>query len=396
MSIKKLLLNGAAIFGATLIVCGMSFTTFAAEEGTDAAGGTQAAVGVPQEDQNSLIGYDVQNRGFNIFGVDPEGNEIRSTYANAGYDTFVNDRSSRIDDGNFVYGQPYERNGLITTITPTLTDNAVNLEYALTNNTDAAGDFQVRSTADTMIGHSDDAVISGDANSFTMVDTDGVNRIRMETDRPFDTLWYGPYSDRYNHFNDGVMTDTVSNVDSGVIWGWNVNLQPGETVRITTGAFVGDSGRITPTAPAKEPDPVIESGPRTPDAPRVWCALTEKGNALPIQNMGIADAQTYTLFIDISGATALQYKDVIKQHYANAPAGGVFVLGTSQVSTFDKEICETLESRKDVTIKMVFPHEDHVYQITIPAGSAIGSALDDNGFAGFLKIGSVFGMTQIG
>ncbi len=422
MSIKKVLQSGIAVASVTLLVCAMPITSYAALGFVDESGNPVSQVldeqtpsttssdavtqdpaatatldpsQIPQQDQNNVIGYNTRGNGFNVYGVGPNGEYIQSTYSDYGYGTYVNDTNATIDGSStFQYGQTYERNGLATTIVPTLTDDSVNLEYQFTNNGTEPGTFTVGSSADTMIGRRDDAEIWGDASSFTM--TDGTTAIRMdfEAENTLDNLWYGRYYDRNEHFNDNtVMTDHISGVDSGVVWGWNLNIDPGQTVIRRAISRIGDSEIIIPT---KTAEVYQEHGPAPEAAPRVWRALTEKGEALPIQNMGTAEAQTYTLFIDISGTSTVQYKDVIRDAYAKAPANGVFVLGTSEVSVFDKEISEIFDTRKDVSIKVVFPYKDHVNQVNIPAGSNVGTALDDTGFAGFLKVGSVFGMTQIG
>jgi hypothetical protein len=349
------------------------------------------------------MGYDVQDYGFNVYGFDSEGNQIQSTYANAGYGTYVDNTnsSSRVGGSNFEYGTPYTVNGLETTITPSLTDDHVTMNYDMRNVTEEDRTFRVGSNADTEIGDADDATIIGDGTGVTMYDHEGRGiSIQPSPDTPFDHLWYGYYGYRNeNTFTDtGVQTGVLSGEDSGVAWSWSVPIPAGQRAQRSVSFRIGE--HIIPPTPTPTPTTTEkvyqEWGPAPEAAPRVWYAWTEKGEQLPITNMGTAAATTSTLYIDISGASTVQYKDVIKDAYAKAPAGGVFVIGTSTVSVIDKEMAENFATRSDVTVKFVFPNGDQVLCVSTPAGFNFGSILDDTGFAGYLKLAATCGSSVIG
>ncbi|WP_022764601.1 hypothetical protein [Butyrivibrio sp. XPD2006] len=427
--------TGVAISASMLLMTSMPCTAFAEEGANGAAATTTTAQteAVAQEDSNATIGYNVadtwledrnghhsDNQGLNVYRVDENGNHVQSTYRNSCYDTLVSVNGGEptpvSNSGSFEYGTAYDTNGISTTITPELDNDAVRFTYNVQNNTDQEQEVRVGSAADIMVGpnRSDDfATIYGDSTGFTM--TNGTNAMEVNTDpeTPFDNLWYGYYGQVLDHFNDepAVREDRVENIDSGVVWGWVVNLLPGQSASRTAGFRIGAHEVVvtrtmpaaTPAAPAEAPAeaPVNDEqyatekqAPVQPDA-KVWTALTQKGEQLPIQNMGVAEVTTSTLFVDITGASAVQYKDVVKATYEKAPSNGAFVLGTTEVSVVDQEMIDTLSSRNDVTVEVVFPYNDQVLMVKIPGGSDYSSVLDETGYAGYLKLASVFGATVL-
>ena len=460
--VNLLMKRGIAVTSAMLLVGAVPCTAVLAE-GDSVDGGNATAsvetVEVPQSAENDQIGYDVQDswltdrynsvndserlQGLNVFSVNSNGEHVQSTFSNSCYETFVDNTDTPINENSFAYGQAYERNGIVTRITPTLGEDSVTFTYDMQNNSNEDRSFTVGTAADIMMGaeRSDDyASIYGDETAFTM--TNGTNALQISSgDNAFDNLWYGFYGNVLRHFNDNaVLNSRVDDVDSGVVWGWNINLAPGQTATRTAGFRIGEHTRIVtspelisvfapvvagaveteePAAEApvavEEPvaEPVVVAAPvedaeaveyvetkkssePVVSAPKVWTAWTEKGQQLPITNMGVAEATTETLYVDIFGSSTLQYKDAIKKYFAKAPADGVFVLGTNEVSTVDREIIETFASRNNVTIEIVFPYEGQVYEVKIPAGADLSTVLDDCGFAGYLKIASIFGSTVIG
>lgn len=449
--VTLLMKTGVAISASLLLMTSMPVTAFA-EEGAPAESGiavaeeAAATTEIAQTAENDNIGYNVahgwlvanQYEGLNVFSVGENGEHLRTTFSNSCYDTFVNDSSTPINqEGDFAYGTPYTRDGISTTIIPELGEDSVTFTYQLQNTSDQEQNFTVGSAADVMINRNDHATIQGDANGFTM--TDGERAMEVASiNQPFDNLWYGRYTQVRSHFNDNaILTDTVENVDSGVVWGWNVNLLPGQSTSRSAGFRVGaHDAVVTRTipgfaapAPAEEAPAPVEETPapvvveetpvvveevpvvEVPEAveeyyeqkphvepekdPKVWVAVTPKGQQLPVQNIGLAEVDTTTLYVDITGTSTVDYKDVVKNTYAKAPANGAFVLATSRVSVVDQELLDTLASRKDVTVEVVFPYNGQVLMVKIPAGSDYSSVLDETGFAGFLKLGKVFGTTVL-
>ncbi len=428
--------TGVAISASMLLMTSMPCTAFAEEGANGAAATTEAvettAANIDQEDDNGVIGYGVadtwlenrgsrhsDNQGINVYRVDENNRHIQSTYSNSCYDTLVSVNDGEAtpisSNGTFAYGTAYDTNGVSTTIIPELTNDAVRFTYNVQNNTEQTQRVRVGSAADIMVGpnRSDDyATIYGDSTGFTM--TNGTNAMEVNTDpeTPFDNLWYGHYTDVLDHFNDepAILEDRVENIDSGVVWGWVVNLLPGQSASRSAGFRIGaHEVVVTRTMPAATPAPVVsteapvsneeyapekQQAPVQPDA-KVWTALTQKGEQLPIQNMGVAEVTTSTLFVDITGASAVQYKDVVKSTYEKAPSNGAFVLGTTEVSVVDQEMIDTLSSRNDVTVEVVFPYNDQVLMVKIPGGSDYSTVLDETGYAGYLKLASVFGATVL-
>lgn len=406
--VRLLIKNGVILTSAIILAGGLSFTSFAATDDPTSGEGDGAATTetVAQRAVNSEIGmgYDTQGTNFNIFGIDGDGQEVQSTYNNAGYNTYVNNTNARDRVGatGFEYGTPYTVNGLETTITPSFTDTSVALDYFMTNVSGEDQSFKVGSNADTEIGDADDATIIGDGTGVTMYDHQGRGiSIQPSAGSTFDHLWYGEYNTKNaNTFTEGIQTGELSGVDSEVAWSWSFSLPAGDSTHRGILYRISDH-IIDPPTPVNPTTPTTEKvyqewGPGPEPMPRVWYAWTEKGEQLPITNMGTADATTSTLYIDISGASTVQYKDVIKEAYAKAPAGGVFVIGTSTVSVIDKEMAENFATRKDVTVKFVFPNGDQLLCVTTPAGFDFGSVLDETGFAGYLKLGATCGSSVIG
>ncbi len=396
--VKLLIKNGVILTSAILFAGGLSFTSLAATDDVASGEGDGA---IQQAERNDVMGYNARDYGLNVHGVGEDGEYIRSTYGDydggtyGGYGTFVNNTSSGTINGNdsFSYGTPYEHNGATTTIIPHLYEDAVSFDYNVTNNTDQPQTFVVGSGADTMIGGNDRAIIYGDENAFTM--TDGEYAMQISSgDHPFDNLWYGRYYDRDEHFGDNtVMTSQTQGEDSGVIWGWNITLDPGQSATRSAGVRIGEHSVIIRTDGQPQ---YVDWGPGPEKAPDIWFALTDAGNDLPIPAMGKASANTFTMFANISGCTYGQIRDALKASYEATPAGGVFVFGTTEVSLIDAQVAETLSSRSDVAVNVVYTKDGQQFQVNIPAGTDFKALLDDNGYCGFLGLAAKFGAKAIG
>ncbi len=69
---------------------------------------------------------------------------------------------------------------------------------------------------------------------------------------------------------------------------------------------------------------------------------------------------------------------------------------TTHYITFRKEVMQALSDRSDVSLTVSFfdkEYKGNRYRVTVPAGYDSMSLLDDNGYCGFLYLGSLFGLT---
>lgn len=65
------------------------------------------------------------------------------------------------------------------------------------------------------------------------------------------------------------------------------------------------------------------------------------------------------------------------------------------VFSSDKKTMEVIASRPDMAVIINYIYKGKGYSVTIPAGYDVMSLLDENGYCGFLYLGSIFGTTEL-
>ncbi len=216
----------AVLASAAIMVGSLSTTAFAA----DGAG----------------VGFDIQSKGFNVYGIDENGNQIRTTYSNRGYYTKLSaDGYTQYSNSSaFAYGGDFSVNdtngNAIATANVTAAinpaGNAVIITYTVTNNSNEAKEIKIGSSSDCQIGWNDHAAVRAYENGLSMTDPknadtpdDDVSFYLIPGNENFTTLWSGYYGDADgNTFNN--LTTHNYHGDSGLAWSWTMNIPAGQTV----------------------------------------------------------------------------------------------------------------------------------------------------------------------
>ncbi len=79
-----------------------------------------------------------------------------------------------------------------------------------------------------------------------------------------------------------------------------------------------------------------------------------------------------------------------------APENGIVNVKTSHFISFNKQVMQALAERQDVSVKVSFLDQEYKgnrVSFTIPAGQDTVALLDKNGYAGFLYLGGIYGLT---
>jgi hypothetical protein len=79
-----------------------------------------------------------------------------------------------------------------------------------------------------------------------------------------------------------------------------------------------------------------------------------------------------------------------------APEYGTVNVKTSHFISFNKQVMQALAARPDVSVKVSFLEQEYKgnrVSFTIPAGVDSMALLDENGYAGFLYLGGIYGLT---
>ena len=108
-------------------------------------------------------------------------------------------------------------------------------------------------------------------------------------------------------------------------------------------------------------------------------------SALPTRNVSL----------NLGQITPAQFKNSVIENIALAPASGALVIETDRVACFDKNMIETLATRSDVEVNVVFTYNGKKLKVVIPAGYDVESLLDENGYCGFLRLMSILGAEEV-
>ena len=88
-----------------------------------------------------------------------------------------------------------------------------------------------------------------------------------------------------------------------------------------------------------------------------------------------------------------QFQKETVEQIQNAPAGEVTVDAEFWISFMDI-VYEEIENRPDLTVKVDFTYSKTDYTVTIPAGTPAESILNGSRYAGFIYLGSLYGLTE--
>lgn len=74
-----------------------------------------------------------------------------------------------------------------------------------------------------------------------------------------------------------------------------------------------------------------------------------------------------------------------------AQSGEEAVITTDRWMSFDKKVLDVIESRRDISVLLIYRYQGAEHQIWIPAESDVSSLADENGFCGFAYLSQRFG-----
>ncbi|MCR5529844.1 MAG: InlB B-repeat-containing protein [Saccharofermentans sp.] len=197
-------------------------------------------------DDSTNVGFDIQSKGFNVYGIADNGTQIRTTFGNYGYYTKLSVDGSvyRTQSSNFAYGRDFSVNdsngNAIATANVTASinaaGNAVIITYTVTNNSSEAKEIKIGSSSDCQIGGNDSANVRAYENGLSMTDPknasnpdDDVSFYLIPGNENFTTLWSGYYGSADGNTFTNLTTHNY-NGDSGLAWSWTMNVPAGETV----------------------------------------------------------------------------------------------------------------------------------------------------------------------
>ena len=148
--------------------------------------------------------------------------------------------------------------------------------------------------------------------------------------------------------------------------------------------------------PAPEPAPIQQEEVSEPTVfNEITVVNTVAGSALPTTELGNAELNTKTVFIDVYELTPIQYSNAIQNTITTAPVGGAVVIETNNTVCLDRNMIQALSSRPDISFNLVFKNGGIKYRITIPAGYNVLDLLDSNGYCGYEYLISLFGATVL-
>ena len=216
----------AVLASAAIMVGSLSTTAFAAD--------------------GAHVGFDIQYKGFNVYGIADNGTQIRTTFGNNGYYTKLSVDGSvyRTQSSDFAYGRNFSVNdsngNAIATANVAASinaaGNAVIITYTVTNNSSEAKEIKIGSSSDCQIGGNDRASVRAYENGLSMTDTkntsdtsDDVSFYLLPGNENFTTLWSGYYGSADGNTFTNLTTHNY-NGDSGLAWSWTMNIPAGGTV----------------------------------------------------------------------------------------------------------------------------------------------------------------------
>ena len=168
---------------------------------------------------------------------------------------------------------------------------------------------------------------------------------------------------------------------------WPMEEKPGYTLKgfsLTSGGAVADSVTLRSDS-MTELYAVWEASPdEEPQTPVTPDESGEKEEAEQQEPIVLTAKNSYGMFQEETVAG-------IK----HAPADKNFEIETDNWISFKKNVYEELDARTDIAKVIKFKYKGKRYMITIPAGETVADLCDKNGYAGFLYLGTKFGMTEI-
>ncbi|WP_027205113.1 hypothetical protein [Butyrivibrio fibrisolvens] len=132
-----------------------------------------------------------------------------------------------------------------------------------------------------------------------------------------------------------------------------------------------------------------------PNAAPAGSIVIDNTDAAVTENGTITSLPTRSVSLNLGQITPSQYKNSIIENISAAPISGALVIETDRVATLDRSMIETLATRSDIEVNIVFTYNGKKFKIVIPAGYDVESLLDENGYCGFLRLMSILGADEV-
>lgn len=132
-----------------------------------------------------------------------------------------------------------------------------------------------------------------------------------------------------------------------------------------------------------------------PNAAPAGSIVIDNTDATVTENGTITSLPTRSISLNLGQITPSQYKNSIIENISAAPISGALVIETDRVATLDRSMIETLATRSDIEVNIVFTYNGKKFKIVIPAGYDVESLLDENGYCGFLRLMSILGADEV-
>ena len=108
-----------------------------------------------------------------------------------------------------------------------------------------------------------------------------------------------------------------------------------------------------------------------------------------VSNPGASGSEEQTTVQINSGY--VEFQKAVRSQIKNAAPGAVLEVDGKNWMSFDRSTMEELSKRKDLTVVVRFRYLGKCWRVVVPAGYAVQTLLNQEGYSGFLYLSAVFG-----
>ena len=255
---KKDLRKILAALMALAMVCGAPLAMNSTSLGTAVSVGAEpledTSADIQQEASSEFMKYVRRSSGFDVQGLNTEGNDIQTTFGDAGFYTYLQvggNEKARAFGSSFMFGKVETIQGVELSITPSFTSNGkgVYITYSLYNGNEEAVDVKLGSCGDTTINGNDRNTVELTDGGVKMYSGD-VTMYLIPGNANFTTTWVGRYWYEGIYYIDYVFENGIGpgysdGQDSAMCWSWSLHLEPGENKLLTAVISVSEEAVAT-------------------------------------------------------------------------------------------------------------------------------------------------------
>ena len=108
-----------------------------------------------------------------------------------------------------------------------------------------------------------------------------------------------------------------------------------------------------------------------------------------VSNPGASGSEEQTTVQKSSGY--VEFQKAVRRQIKNAAPGAVLEVDRKNWMSFDRSTMEELSKRNDLTVVVRFRYLGKRWRVVVPAGYAVQTLLNQEGYSGFLYLSAVFG-----